>query len=115
MFQTNRPKAHQDIETIFRTLLPRNGMAVREGQIRFATMRWTLWLMINCAERRGCRNRKDLCYLTAGALFSKYAGENIPKPILISTSSIALQNAVLNIYIPFLSDVLLEGGIIDNL
>lgn len=115
MFQTNRLKAHQDIETIFRTLLPRNGMAVREGQI--ALCHSALDAMADdkiALSDAGVGIGKTFAYLTAGALFSKYAEENIPKPILISTSSIALQNAVLNIYIPFLSDVLLVGGIIDR-
>ena len=39
--------------------------------------------------------------------------ENIPfQPILISTSSIALQTAVREEYIPFLSSVLLEDKLI---
>ena len=36
------------------------------------------------------------------------------QPLLISTSSIALQNAVLNEYLPFLSAVLMAGQIIDH-
>ncbi len=36
------------------------------------------------------------------------------RPILISTSSIALQNAVRDEYLPFLSSLLLEDGRIDR-
>jgi ATP-dependent DNA helicase DinG len=115
MLQSNRLKAHQDIETIFRTLLPRNGMAVREGQIELchSTLDAMAGNKIELSDA-GVGIGKTFAYLTAGALFSIYAEDDMPKPILISTSSVALQNAVLTIYIPFLSDVLLEGGIIDK-
>ena len=113
MIQANRLKAHEDIETIFRALLPRNGMAVREGQIELCHS--MLDAMANgqiALNDAGVGIGKTFAYLTAGALFSKYAEEGVP--ILVSTSSIALQNAVLTIYIPFLSDILLEGGIIER-
>ncbi len=115
MYQSYRTKAHEDIEIIFRILLPRNGMAVREGQIELChTM---LDAMVDnkiALSDAGVGIGKTFAYLAAGALFSKYAEDSIPKPILVSTSSIALQNAILTEYIPFLSDVLLEGGIIDR-
>lgn len=115
MVHANRLIAHQDIETIFRTLLPRNEMAVREGQIELCHNALDAMADGKIAlSDAGVGIGKTFAYLTAGALFSKYTEEDMPKPILISTSSIALQNAVLNEYIPFLSDVLMEGGIIDR-
>ena len=57
---------------------------------------------------------KTYAYLVAGVSFSRaLSRENIPfQPILISTSSIALQTAVREEYIPFLSSVLLEDKLI---
>ncbi len=115
MYQAYRKKAHEDIETIFRTLLPRNGMAVREGQVELCHSMLNAMTDNKIAlSDAGVGIGKTFAYLAAGALFSKYDEDGIPKPVLVSTSSIALQNAILTEYIPFLSDVLLEGGIIDE-
>ena len=59
---------------------------------------------------------KPYSYLAAGTAFllsRAAAGKPFP-PILISTSSIALQNAVQNEYLPILSAALLADGIIDQ-
>ncbi len=115
MYQAHKKKAHEVIETIFRTLLPRSGMAVREGQVELCHNMLDAMADNKIAlSDAGVGIGKTFAYLAAGTLFSKYAGEGIPKPVLVSTSSIALQNAILTEYIPFLSDVLLEGGIIDE-
>ena len=55
---------------------------------------------------------KTFAYLTAGILHGKCrAAEGKPqRPILISTSSIALQSAIQKEYLPLLSGVLLSEG-----
>lgn len=57
---------------------------------------------------------KTFAYLTAGILLGKCrAAEGKPqRPILISTSSIALQNAIQKEYLPLLSGVLLSAELI---
>ena len=114
MFRANRQKAHGDIETIFRKLLPAHGLVVREGQIElcYTMLDGMAGDKITLSDA-GVGIGKTYAYLTAGALLSKYSDGNVSgPPVLISTSSIALQNAILNEYIPFLSGVLLKGGVI---
>ena len=57
---------------------------------------------------------KTFAYLTAGILLGKCqaAEGRSQRPILISTSSIALQNAIQKEYLPLLSGVLLSEGLI---
>ena len=63
---------------------------------------------------------KTYAYLVACVLLRKYSmltGRGNPleqRPVVVSTSSIALQKAILTEYIPFLSRVLLEQGIIQS-
>ena len=103
------------VETIFRQQLPAHGMAVREGQIKLCRA------MLDALHNKevalcdaGVGLGKTYAYLVAGVSFSRaLSRENIPfQPILISTSSIALQTAVREEYIPFLSSVLLEDKLI---
>ena len=64
---------------------------------------------------------KTYAYLVACVLLRKYSmltGRRNPmeqRPVVVSTSSIALQKAILTEYIPFLSRVLLEQGMIQIL
>ncbi len=61
---------------------------------------------------------KTYAYLVACVLMRKYAmlsGNRIGydnRPVVISTSSVALQRAIIEEYIPYLSNILLENGII---
>ena len=59
---------------------------------------------------------KTYAYLTAGVVFANYreASGEIKRPIVISTATIALQRAVHEEYIPFLSQALMEAGYIDQ-
>ena len=116
-----RRMAHEEVEEIFREILPQAGMKVREEQITLCHQ------MLSSL----CGNKIALCdaavgvgktyaYLVACILFRKYSqllsgyfsmcGQS--QPIVISTSSIALQEAIQREYIPFLSQVLLKKGII---
>ena len=117
-----RRMAHEEVEEIFREILPQAGMKVREEQITLCHQ------MLSSL----CGNKIALCdaavgvgktyaYLVACILFRKYSqllsgyfsmcGQS--QPIVISTSSIALQEAIQKrILYLFLSQVLLKKGII---
>ena len=111
----NRQTIHQTIDHIFKDLMPTRGMAERPEQLALshrmldALMDGSIAL---CDAGTGIG--KTYAYLTAGIVFQLWRDERrkMPRPILISTSSIALQNAVRNEYIPFLSKLLMSDGII---
>lgn len=110
-------KAHDDIDKIFKEILPKFDMTERQEQIKLAhTM---LDAMINGSitlSDAGTGIGKTYAYLTAGVVFNRYrieAGEE-PQPIVISTAAIALQKAVHDEYIPFLSEVLQYAGYIEG-
>lgn len=112
-------RAHQEVEKIFRVLLPEQGLAVREEQIRLCHEMLDALLEEQIALcDSGVGIGKTYAYLVACVLLRKYSlltGRGKPleqRPVVVSTSSIALQKAILSEYIPFLSRVLLEQGII---
>jgi len=113
----NRKKSHEMIDHIFHDLLPAQGMAERPEQAHLSH------LMLNALLDRsialcdaGTGIGKTYAYLAAGAVFHclRAARGQKSQPILISTSSIALQNAVQTEYLPLLSSVLLTDGMIDQ-
>ena len=108
-------RAHQEVEKIFRVLLPEQGLAVREEQIRLChEMLDTLLEGKIALCDAGVGIGKTYAYLVACVLMRKYsvlAGRYVPldqRPVVITTSSVALQKAILSEYIPFLSRVLVE-------
>ena len=108
-------KAHEEIDYIFKTLLPQRGMAERPEQIRLCHSILVAMLDGSIALcDAGTGIGKTFAYLTAGILHGKCrAAEGKPqRPILISTSSIALQSAIQKEYLPLLSSVLLSEGLI---
>ncbi len=114
-------RAHQEIEKIFRVFFPEQGLAVREEQIRLChEMLDTLLEGEIALCDAGVGIGKTYAYLVACVLLRKYSmliGRRNPleqRPVVVSTSSIALQKAILTEYIPFLSRVLLEQGIIQS-
>lgn len=111
MIQNNRQNAHQEIDLIFKELLPARGMAERPAQIALSHKMLDAMLDDSIALcDAGTGIGKTYAYLVAGIVFlrSRAARGLANWPILISTSSIALQNAVLDEYLPFLSSVLIE-------
>lgn len=107
--------AHEEIDYIFKTLLPQRGMAERPEQLRLCHSILDAMLDGSIALcDAGTGIGKTFAYLTAGILHDKCrAAEGRPqRPILISTSSIALQNAIQKEYLPLLSGVLLSKGLI---
>ena len=114
-------RAHQEVEKIFRVLFPEQGLAVREEQIRLChEMLDTLLREQIALCDAGVGIGKTYAYLVACVLLRKYSvltGRGNPleqRPVVVSTSSIALQKAIVTEYIPFLSRVLLEQGMIQS-
>lgn len=100
--KTARSTAHEEIDLIFRKILPKKGVAVREAQI--ALCHTILSAMQNnrvalCDAGTGIG--KTYAYLVAGIVFHRHAEKK--NAILISTSSIALQKSIMQEYIPFLA------------
>lgn len=112
-------RAHREIDTIFQVLFPEHGMAVREEQIMLCHEMLDNLLGRNIALcDAGVGIGKTYAYLVACVLMRKYSllaegcSPYEQRPVVISTSSIALQKAILTEYIPFLSRILQENGTI---
>ena len=100
-------RAHGEVERIFRELLPEAGLHVREEQIRLchemldALMKNEITL---CDAGVGIG--KTYAYLTACILMRKYSVLHSGysgcdrRPVVVSTSSIALQKAIIEEYVP---------------
>lgn len=103
--------AHQMAENIFRQQLPAHGMAVREGQIKLChTMLDALYNKEFALCDAGVGLGKTYAYLAACLLWQSQRPRALWQPVVISTASVALQEAILQEYIPFLSSVLLQYG-----
>lgn len=113
-----REQAHREVEEIFRTILPERGLAVREEQIRLCHEMLSTLLEGKIALcDAGVGIGKTYAYLVAGILIKKHASGRFSRnadSLVVSTSSIALQRAVMEEYLPFLSGVLSEKGIIQS-
>ena len=106
----NRNDARKDIDHIFKDLLPIHGMPERPEQIALShrileAMQGGGIALCDAGTGIG----KTYAYLVAGIVFH---GLRPSQPILISTSSIALQKAVRDEYLPFLSAALMADGMI---
>jgi len=113
----NRQKAHNEINHIFKKLLPVQGMAERPEQADLSHRMLDSMLDSSIALcDAGTGIGKTLAYLVAGTVFQQLRAISglAFQPILVSTSSIALQNAVQREYLPFLSAVLMADGMIDQ-
>ena len=113
----NRQNVHDQIDTIFKTLLPLRGMEQRSGQIKLSHDMLDAILdgkIALCDAGTGIG--KTYAYLVAGILFLLWRSASGMGflPVTISTSSIALQNAVQNEYLPLLSEALMDAGIVDK-
>ena len=104
---------HALIDRIFKDLMPAHGMTVRTEQIALSHRMLDAmkgWNIALCDAGTGIG--KTYAYLAAGIAFLKCRDSRgqLFQPILISTSSIALQNAVMNEYLPFLTEILMADG-----
>ena len=111
MNTNHRQNAHNEIDHIFKDLFPAQAMPERPEQIALSHRMLDAMLdggIALCDAGTGIG--KTYAYLVAGTVFSRFrAASGLEAlPILISTSSIALQTAVRDEYLPFLSGLLLE-------
>lgn len=106
-------KAHTDAERIFRTLLPAHGLAIRQAQIELCHEMLDAMFSgrISLCDA-GVGIGKTHAYLVAGILWQKYRPRGLPQTLTISTSSVALQNAITKEYLPTLSRILAEDGLL---
>lgn len=114
-YDNNRLNAHNEIDHIFKDLFPTRNMAERPEQVALCHRMLEAMLKGGIALcDAGTGIGKTYAYLVAGTVYSRFQATSglAPKPILVSTSSIALQNAVLGEYLPLLSGLLLEDGMI---
>ncbi len=103
------------IDHIFKDLFPAQGMTERSEQIKLSHRMLDTMLdggIALCDAGTGIG--KTYAYLTAAAAASRFGTGSSHRPIIISTSSIALQNAVQTEYLPLLSCTLLADGQIDK-
>ena len=112
-YPTGYAESHHIAEQIFRDILPRHGMAVREEQIALChEVLDTLYNKEISLCEAGVGTGKTLAYLVGCILWQMNRPERMKLPIVISTSSVALQDAILTEYLPDLSAILLTEGII---
>ena len=112
-YPTGYAESHHIAEQIFREILPRHGMAVREEQIALChEVLDTLYNKEISLCEAGVGTGKTLAYLVGCILWQMHHPERMKLPIVISTSSVALQDAILTEYLPDLSAILLDEGII---
>ena len=112
-YPTGYAESHRMAEKIFRDILPRHGMAVREEQIALChEVLDTLYNKEISLCEAGVGTGKTLAYLVGCILWQMHRPERMKLPIVISTSSVALQDAILTEYLPDLSAILQDEGII---
>ena len=86
-------------------------MAVREGQIKLChAMLDALYSKEVALCDAGVGLGKTYAYLVACLLWQSQRPRALWQPVVISTASVALQEAILQEYIPFLSSILLQCG-----
>ena len=108
---------HGEIDHVFKDLLPSNGMTERPEQIALAHQLLDAMLDKEIALcDAGTGIGKTYAFLVAGLAFLRFRlSIGLPfQPMIISTSGIALQEAVQKSYLPFLSRVLLTDGMISK-
>lgn len=109
--------AHEDVDEIFEKLLPRCGMKKRPEQIRLChTMLDAMCNGSIALSDADTGTGKIYAYLVAGIVYDKLlrkSGEP-RRAITVSTATVALQKAIHEEYVPFLSEVLLDAGCISE-
>lgn len=112
---TGYDTAHRQAELLFQHVFPSLGMSVRNGQIQLChAMLDALFARDVTLCDAGVGLGKTYAYLVAVILWMQQRALPLRQPVVISTASIALQEAILNEYIPFLSCVLLHKGYISR-
>ena len=100
-YPTGYTESHRIAEKIFRDILPRHSMAVREEQIALChEVLDTLYNKEISLCEAGVGTGKTLAYLVGCILWQMHRPERMKLPIVISTSSVALQDAILQSICP---------------
>lgn len=112
---TTIPKGEDLIRYIFESVFPRYGYVVREEQTDLSVrmlraMRQHDILLSDVAVGFG----KTHAYLVAGIVYQIEAPIGLNMPVIVSTSSKELQRAIIDDYLPDMSRILLEHGLIDR-
>lgn len=106
---------HKDIDRLFLELLPERGFKVRDEQVKLChEMFEALATQQTILCDAGVGIGKTYAYIAATAIFYEYNTSfmRLSPPIVISTASIALQNAIMQEYIPLLSEIMKKSHII---
>lgn len=112
-YKTNQERAHEMADYIFRTLFPLAGQLVREDQITLChTMLDALFHRRIALCDAGVGIGKTYAYLVACILWRESRSAQLKQALAISTSSVALQESIIQEYLPFLSDLLYKNNII---
>ncbi len=106
-------RASELLAHIFYDILPEYGLVLRENQLSLSLV------MLEAMEKEkvalceaGVGTGKTHAYLIAAVIYHLFHGEG--QPVVISTSTIALQKALTEEYIPQISGILLEHRIIEE-
>lgn len=108
-----RKRAKELLTEMFVRILPKHGMVLRQNQLYLAlTMLDALWenRLALCEAEVG--TGKTHAYILAAIVYRLFQGST--HPTMISTSTIALQKALTEEYIPQISGILLEHRIINR-
>lgn len=113
LVQDAHTRAGELLAHIFYDILPEHGLALRENQLSLSM------LMLEAMEKGKvalCEAEvgtgKTHAYLMAAVIYRLFHAER--QPVVISTSTIALQKALTEEYIPQISGILLEHRIIEE-
>lgn len=110
------------IEYIFRKLMPESGFKIREEQIELSINMYA-GIKNNCISicEAEVGTGKTYAYIVAAVVYSLYerqrkecTGKEDSIPYVISTSSIDLQNAIINNYVPTLSEILYKNKVVNR-
>lgn len=113
MQSDGRKRAEELLADLFRSILPKHGMVLRQNQLSLSlTMLDALWgnKLALCEAEVG--TGKTHAYILAAIVYRLFQGN--ASPTVISTSTIALQKALTEEYIPQISAILLEHRIINR-
>lgn len=109
----SRIRARELLNHIFSSILPEHGMALRENQLSLAH---SMLEAMETGKVALCEAEvgigKTHAYILAAVLYRLFCGAR--KPVVISTSTVALQKALTEQYIPQISDILMEHCIINK-
>lgn len=113
--KTTLEKAHEQADHIFLELLPAQGLAVRPAQIKLCHEMIDAMFMGRIALcDAGVGIGKTHAYLVAGLIWQMHRPLGLPRTLTVSTSSVALQDAILQEHLPMLSRVLVEDGLLEK-